>query len=95
MAAGFQTSVIDVLTKKTIQAAQAFDAQAILLSGGVSANTALRHEVRSRATIPVYTAPLILCTDNGAMIAAAGTYRYQAGIRADWDLDIDPGLRLA
>lgn len=95
MAAAFQTSVVDVLAEKATKAAQAFGAQAILLSGGVSANTALRLEVRARASAPVYAAPLILCTDNGAMIAAAGIYRYQTGIRAGWDLDIEPGLRLA
>ncbi len=94
MAASFQAAVVEVLAEKTAQAAREFDVTAVLLSGGVSANTALRQATRARLNIPVYTPPLILCTDNAAMIAAAGTYRYQAGVRAGWELDIDPGLRL-
>ncbi|MBN1261040.1 MAG: tRNA (adenosine(37)-N6)-threonylcarbamoyltransferase complex transferase subunit TsaD [Anaerolineae bacterium] len=95
MAASFQAAVIEVLAVKTARAARELEATGVLLSGGVSANQALRTAVRARVNVPVYTLPLNLCTDNGAMIAAAGTFRYQAGIRAGWDLDIDPGLRLA
>ncbi len=95
MAASFQASVVEVLAEKTVEAAREFKATAILLSGGVSANTALRLGVRARTTLPVYSLAPVLCTDNAAMIAAAGTYRYRAGVRAGWDLDIDPGLRLA
>ncbi len=94
MAASFQASVAEVLAEKTAVAAKEYDVRAVLLSGGVSANTALRRAVRARLTRPVYTAPLSLCTDNGAMIAAAGTQRYRAGLRAAWDLDIEPGLQL-
>ncbi len=95
MAASFQAAVIEVLAEKTARAAREFNIENVVLSGGVSANTALRRAVRARVSVPVYTPPPVLCTDNGAMIAAAGTYRYQAGIRAGWDLDIEPGLRLA
>lgn len=94
MAAAFQAAVVEVLAEKTAQAAKANDVQAVLLSGGVSANTSLRTATRARVEVPVHTLPLILCTDNAAMIAAAGTYRYRAGVRAGWDLDIEPGLRL-
>ncbi|HOU13866.1 MAG TPA: tRNA (adenosine(37)-N6)-threonylcarbamoyltransferase complex transferase subunit TsaD [Anaerolineae bacterium] len=94
MAAAFQASVVEVLAEKTVQAAKAHGAQAVLLSGGVSANASLRTATRARVDVPVHTLPLILCTDNAAMVAAAGTYRYQAGVRAGWDLDIEPGLRL-
>ncbi|MGC9396069.1 MAG: tRNA (adenosine(37)-N6)-threonylcarbamoyltransferase complex transferase subunit TsaD [Anaerolineae bacterium] len=95
MAASFQAAVVEVLAEKTAQAAKANDAQAVLLSGGVSANASLRTATRSRVEAPVLTLPPILCTDNAAMIGAAGTYRYRAGMRAGWDLDIEPGLRLA
>ncbi|MCD4738459.1 MAG: tRNA (adenosine(37)-N6)-threonylcarbamoyltransferase complex transferase subunit TsaD [Anaerolineae bacterium] len=95
MAASFQASVDEDLAEKAVRAAQEYETSAILLSGGVSANTALRRAVRARTTAPVYALPPVLCTDNGAMIAAAGTWRYQAGVRADWDLDIEPGLSLA
>ncbi len=95
MAASFQAAVVDVLVEKTARAAGEFGVNAILLSGGVSANTSLREAARAGVPLPVYTLQKILCTDNAAMIAAAGYYRYQAGDRADWDLDIDPGLQLA
>jgi N6-L-threonylcarbamoyladenine synthase len=95
MAAAFQVAVVEVLAEKTAQAAKASDAQAVLLSGGVSANASLRTATRARVEVPVHTLPLVLCTDNAAMVAAAGTYRYQAGVRASWALDIEPGLRLA
>lgn len=94
MAASFQVAVVEVLAEKTAQAAKANDAQAVLLSGGVSANASLRTATRARVEVPVHTLPLILCTDNAAMVAAAGTYRYRAGVRASWNLDIEPGLRL-
>ena len=94
MAASFQAAVVEVLAEKTAQAAKAFNVRSVVLSGGVSANASLRAATRARVTAPVYTLPLVLCTDNAAMIAAAGTVRFRAGVRADWDLDIDPGLRL-
>lgn len=95
MAAAFQMSVVDVLVEKTARAAKEFGVNAVLLSGGVSANTALREAMRVGVAVPVYTLRRILCTDNAAMIAAAGYFRYQAGERAGWDLDIEPGLQLA
>ncbi|MCU0519251.1 MAG: tRNA (adenosine(37)-N6)-threonylcarbamoyltransferase complex transferase subunit TsaD [Anaerolineae bacterium] len=94
MAAAFQKSVVDVLVEKVGRAAKEFSVNAVLLSGGVSANAALREAARQEVTVPVYTLRRILCTDNAAMIAAAGYYRYQAGDRAGWDLDIEPGLQL-
>ncbi len=94
MAAAFQASVVEVLAEKTAQAAAEFDVTAVLLSGGVSANQALRRAVRERVALPVHALPLVLCTDNGAMIAAAGTYHYPAQAYTAWDLDIEPGLAL-
>jgi N6-L-threonylcarbamoyladenine synthase len=94
MAAAFQESVIDVLVEKILAAVKEFGPNAVLLSGGVSANMALREAARAKVPLPVYTLPSVLCTDNAAMSAAAGFYRYQAGERAGWDLDIDPGLQL-
>jgi len=94
MAAAFQQSVVDVLVEKAGSAVKEFGPNALLLSGGVSANTALREAMRSAISVPVCTLPKVLCTDNAAMIAAAGFFRYQAGERAGWDLDIDPGLQL-
>ncbi len=94
LAAAFQDSVVDVLTTKAARAAEEFGARAVLLCGGVSANVALRQEARRRASVPVYYPPLVLCTDNAAMVGACA-YRYLlAGRVAGWDLDVLPGLRL-
>jgi len=94
LAASFQLAVVDVLVEKTVAAAREFDAQQILLAGGVSANQLLRQRMRKRAEVPVLYPPPILCTDNAAMIATAGTVRFRAGERSGWDLDVLPGARL-
>ncbi len=95
LAASFQAAVVDVLVEKTCQAAEEFEAKTVLLAGGVAANEWLREEISRRSPVPVRYPPLELCTDNGAIVAAAGFYRFQAGERADWDLDVVPSLRLA
>ncbi len=94
IAASFQRSIIDVLTKKAVAAALREGARSILLSGGVAANAALRALLVERSPLPVHTPPPVLCTDNGAMIAACAHYRFDA-LRAGWDLDPQPGMRFA
>jgi N6-L-threonylcarbamoyladenine synthase len=95
LAAAFQEAVVDVLAEKTAQAAGVHGATAILLSGGVSANQALRAAVRGRAgNIPVYYPPSELCTDNAAMIGAAAHRPFLAGHCDGWDLDVVPNLKL-
>ncbi len=94
LAASFQAAVVDVLATKTVQAAEDLGATAILLCGGVSANAALRATTAKRAKVPVDYPPPALCTDNAAMVGACGYYRFIAGERAGWDLDVVPGLRL-
>ncbi|HEC36571.1 MAG TPA: tRNA (adenosine(37)-N6)-threonylcarbamoyltransferase complex transferase subunit TsaD [Anaerolineae bacterium] len=95
IAASFQEAVVDVLATKTVTATEEHGASAVLLCGGVSANQTLRATVRERANVPVYSPPPILCTDNAAMVAACGHFRFLAGERAGWDLDVESGLRLA
>ncbi len=90
LAASFQDAVVDVLAQKTIEAAKAFKAKGILISGGVSANKALRERILSESKIPVHIPPISLCTDNAAMIAAAGCYRYAAGQRDSLAMDALP-----
>jgi N6-L-threonylcarbamoyladenine synthase len=95
LAASFQDSVVDVLVEKTCQAAEEYEAKTVLLAGGVAANERLRDQMSRRSTMTVYCPPLALCTDNAAIVASNGFFRFERGERADWDLDIDPGLRLA
>ncbi|MBK9712917.1 MAG: tRNA (adenosine(37)-N6)-threonylcarbamoyltransferase complex transferase subunit TsaD [Kouleothrix sp.] len=95
LAYAFQESVVDVLVTKTVDAARAFGATAILLAGGVAANKRLRDELSRRAPVPVRYPPLELCTDNAAMIAATAFYRFEAGLQSGWDLDVAPNLKLA
>jgi N6-L-threonylcarbamoyladenine synthase len=79
-----------VLVGKTISAAEAHNANQILVAGGVSANRALRATFQARAEIPVLVPPLKLCTDNAAMIAAVGHWRFLAGQRDALDIDVLP-----
>ncbi|KXZ18413.1 tRNA threonylcarbamoyl adenosine modification protein TsaD [Bacillus nakamurai] len=99
LAASFQQSVIDVLTAKTSKAAKEYGVKQVLLAGGVAANKGLRaalqkefsHQGDPELVIP----PLSLCTDNAAMIAAAGTIAFEKGIRGSYDMNGQPGLELA
>lgn len=98
VAHAFQESVVDVLATKTLRAAEACGARGIILGGGVAANRVLRDRVAdgaARLDIPLVVPRPGLCTDNGAMIGAAGFRRARAGQRAGWDLDARPSLRLA
>jgi N6-L-threonylcarbamoyladenine synthase len=90
LAASFQKAVIDVLIKKTINAAREFNAKEILVAGGVSANRVLRQTFRAQTDFPVHIPPLSLCTDNAAMIASAGYYRYALGHVSQLDMDVMP-----
>ena len=93
-AASFQEAVVDVLVTKTVAAAREYRVKQVLLAGGVAANKALRQSLLEKSPIPVAVPAPILCTDNAAMIAACGHYRFQAGKTDSLDLDVIPGLRL-
>jgi len=98
LAWGFQAAVVDVLATKTVRAARAVGARSIVLGGGVAANGALRARLAADADglgIPLIVPRPGLCTDNGAMIGAAGARRFLAGERAGLDLDARPSLPLA
>lgn len=94
LAASFQQAVVDVLVGKTLQAADATGAHEILVAGGVSANRALRQAFLAQDRYPVQIPPLSLCTDNAAMIAAAGYFRFVHGYRDGLDLDVLPNWPL-
>jgi N6-L-threonylcarbamoyladenine synthase len=98
VAASFQEAVVDVQVRKTLAAAQAHGVERITVVGGVAANSRLRERMTSacaaaghRLLIP----SVGLCTDNGAMIAAAGWNRLVAGERTGLDVEADPNLALA
>ena len=98
LAFGFQDSVVDVLVTKTIRAAEETGARSIVLGGGVAANSALRSRLAGEAEargLPLIVPRPGLCTDNGAMIGAAGARRFATGELAGLDLDARPSLPLA
>jgi N6-L-threonylcarbamoyladenine synthase len=98
LAWAFQESVLDVLASKTLRAAAETGARTIVMGGGVAANGVLRERIAEgarRLDVPLVVPRPGLCTDNGAMIGAAGWHRLAAGVRADRTLDARPSLKLA
>ncbi|MBT3363536.1 MAG: tRNA (adenosine(37)-N6)-threonylcarbamoyltransferase complex transferase subunit TsaD [Chloroflexi bacterium] len=94
IAASFQEAVVDVLATKTVDVAQKYKVKRVIIAGGVAANKLLRSTVSERCPIPVSCPPLALCTDNAAMIAACGYFRFKAGQIAGLTLDVQPNLKL-
>ncbi len=95
LAASFQESVVEVLSQKLFAAAEEFGAKELLVAGGVSANQALRERILAEAKLPVHIPHISLCTDNAAMIAGAGCFRYRAGQRDALDMDAMPNWPLS
>jgi len=95
LAASFQAAVVDVLVTKARYAAQEFNAVEMLVAGGVSANKALRDMVSKDVPAKVHIPPLKYCTDNAAMVAAAGYFRYSLGHISDLAMDALPNWPLA
>ena len=91
----FQEAVVDVLVKKTIKAAQKQKMNRICLAGGVAVNKRLRdrfgQEAKAAEMEVLYPSPQ-LCTDNGAMIAAAGLFYLKQGNHSPDSLSPDPSL---
>ncbi|MBC7806390.1 MAG: tRNA (adenosine(37)-N6)-threonylcarbamoyltransferase complex transferase subunit TsaD [Akkermansiaceae bacterium] len=82
LAASFQEAVVDVLVRKTVAAAQDTGVERVFLAGGVAANARLRERMEvacGTAGLRLFYPPPALCTDNGAMIAAAGFFYHESG----------------
>ena len=97
VAASFQQAVVDVLTDHTMEAARNLGIGKIALAGGVASNSLLRSQMKKACRQDgkqlFYPSPGY-CTDNAAMIGAAGYYDYINGVRHGWDLNAVPGLKI-
>lgn len=98
VAASIQEAIVDVLVEKTFNAVDATGAKVVAGGGGVLANRRLRHQMEAAAAdrgVELFLPSAVLCTDNGAMIAAVAASRLVTGVEpTPWDADIDPGMRL-
>lgn len=97
IAASFQESITHVLIHKTIKAMNHFDLNQIVVSGGVGANKQLREKLTKQSeenNFQLFFPSLEFCTDNGAMIALAGSLRYTLSKKEDYHFTVRPRWRL-
>ncbi|HVX16584.1 MAG TPA: tRNA (adenosine(37)-N6)-threonylcarbamoyltransferase complex transferase subunit TsaD [Acidimicrobiales bacterium] len=97
VAASFQEAVVDVLVAKTTRAVQQVGASGMCIGGGVAANSRLRERFAAAGHdlgVPALIPSRAMCTDNAAMVAAAGWWRLEADGPSPLDVGADPNLRL-
>ena len=84
----FQEAIVDVITEKTIKAAEEHKCKGIVVTGGVAANSHLRHEIKRKSLLPVFIPEKKLCTDNGAMIASFVVENYKKSYSGFNNIDV-------
>ncbi|SJZ34291.1 tRNA (adenosine(37)-N6)-threonylcarbamoyltransferase complex transferase subunit TsaD [Selenihalanaerobacter shriftii] len=97
LAASFQQAVVDILVTKVVKAVKETGVKDVILAGGVASNHQLRAELKTKLDdlkVDLYFPPPKLCTDNAAMIASVGYYRWQQGDRTEYSLNAEPNLKL-
>ncbi len=97
LAASFEAAVIDVQVSKAMTAVDETGVSDFCVGGGVAANPELRAEYRKkfgRRGVRVTVPPMVVCGDNGAMIAVAALRNYRAGVFSDLSLDANPNAKL-
>lgn len=97
VAASFQKAVVDVLVEHSMHAVESCGIRKFAIAGGVASNSSLREALTMACEergVTFYHPSPILCTDNAAMIGAAGYYEYVKGVRHGYDLNAVPGLKL-
>lgn len=94
MAAEFQEAAVDCMVERTLEAVKRYRVKGVVLGGGVAANSHLRQEMRRRLPVEAVVPRPALCTDNGAMMGAAGYFHFRDGVKSQWDIDVVPNLRL-
>lgn len=97
LAASFQKAAVEVLVEHAVRGAKEYGFKKLAMAGGVASNSALRNRMKEacdKAGITLYYPSPIYCTDNGAMIGAAGYYEYCRGVRSGLDLNAVPSLKL-
>lgn len=94
MASEFQEAAVDCMVARALEAVKRYRVKGVVLGGGVAANSHLRQEMRRRLPVEAVVPRPALCTDNGAMMGAAGYFHFREGVKSQWDIDVVPNLRL-
>lgn len=94
-AASFQYTAIKTLVTKTVKAYNEFQPKSVVIAGGVAANQELREQLKAALPIDIDYAPINLCTDNAAMIATLGYYKFINGKVTDpYELEVIPSISM-
>ena len=94
-AASFQYTATKTLVTKTVKAYNKFQPKSVVIAGGVAANQELREQLKTALPIDIDYAPISLCTDNAAMIATLGYYKFMNGKVTDpYELEVIPSISM-